>query len=138
LVYIFFEAIYVVYFCGHLVYFFTLCHVVTRKIWQPCSEYFSICILSTWHHEEGSWLGNVTQIYHPISEMWRLHFRVARWYLFKPKIPIWVTFGRSCNGSCWYILWSFGRFTVYSVYFMVIYYFCAHFGIFSQVLVCCT
>jgi hypothetical protein len=28
--------------------------------------------------------------------------------VFKPKIPIWVNFGGSCNGSCWYILLSFG------------------------------
>jgi hypothetical protein len=34
--------------------------------------------------------------------------RVARWYIFKPKIPIWVNFGGSCNGRCWYILWPFG------------------------------
>jgi hypothetical protein len=26
--------------------------------------------------------------------------RVARWYIFKPKIPIWVNFGESCNGRC--------------------------------------
>jgi hypothetical protein len=27
---------------------------------------------------------------------------VARWYTFEPKIPIWVNFGSSCNGRCWY------------------------------------
>jgi hypothetical protein len=36
--------------------------------------------------------------------------RVARLYTFKPKIPIWVNFGGSCNGRCCYILWSFGIF----------------------------
>jgi hypothetical protein len=30
--------------------------------------------------------------------------RVARWFVFKPKIPIWVNFGGPCNGKCWYIL----------------------------------
>jgi hypothetical protein len=25
--------------------------------------------------------------------------RVARWYIFKPKIPVWVNFGGSCNGD---------------------------------------
>jgi hypothetical protein len=25
-----------------------------------------------------------------------------------PKIQIWVIFGWSCNGRCWYILWTFG------------------------------
>jgi hypothetical protein len=36
--------------------------------------------------------------------------RVARWFVFKPKIQIWVNFGRSCNGRCWYILWTLGPF----------------------------
>jgi hypothetical protein len=27
--------------------------------------------------------------------------RVARWYIFKPKIPIWVNFGVCCNKRCW-------------------------------------
>jgi hypothetical protein len=30
--------------------------------------------------------------------------RVARWFVFKPKIPIWVNFGGPLNGKCWYIL----------------------------------
>jgi hypothetical protein len=29
--------------------------------------------------------------------------RVARWYIFKPKIPVWVNCGGSCNGWRWYI-----------------------------------
>jgi hypothetical protein len=28
--------------------------------------------------------------------------RVARRYILKPKIPIWVNFVGSCNGRCWY------------------------------------
>jgi hypothetical protein len=43
--------------------------------------------------------------------------RVARWYIFKPKIPICVNFGGSCNGRCWvnflafwYNSWLFGIF----------------------------
>jgi hypothetical protein len=36
--------------------------------------------------------------------------RVARWYIFEPKIQIWVNFGGSFNGRCWYILWPFGQF----------------------------
>jgi hypothetical protein len=34
--------------------------------------------------------------------------RVARWYIFKPKIPNWVNLIGHCNGRCWYILWPFG------------------------------
>jgi hypothetical protein len=30
--------------------------------------------------------------------------RVARWFVFKPKIPIRVNFGGPLNGKCWYIL----------------------------------
>jgi hypothetical protein len=30
--------------------------------------------------------------------------RVARWFVFKQKIPIWVTFGESCNGKSWHTL----------------------------------
>jgi hypothetical protein len=37
-----------------------------------------------------------------------LHNRVARWYIFKPKIPLWVNFGRPWNRKGWYILWPFG------------------------------
>jgi hypothetical protein len=37
--------------------------------------------------------------------------RVARWYIFKPKIPIWVNFGESCYGiyymAIWSVLWPF-------------------------------
>jgi hypothetical protein len=63
--------------------------------------------------------------------------RVARWFVFKPKIPIWVNFGVYCNGKYWYIdhlvyftaignmLWPFG------IFFWSI-------GIFSPVLVFCT
>jgi hypothetical protein len=36
--------------------------------------------------------------------------RVARWFVFKPKIQIWVNFGGSWNGRCWYILWTLGPF----------------------------
>jgi hypothetical protein len=35
---------------------------------------------------------------------------VARWYVFKPKIPIWVNYGGPQSGKCFYILWPFGIF----------------------------
>jgi hypothetical protein len=38
--------------------------------------------------------------------------KVARWFVFKPKIPIWVNFGGPWNGKCWYILWPFGNVVV--------------------------
>jgi hypothetical protein len=64
--------------------------------------------------------------------------RVARWFVFKPKIPIWVNFGGSCNGKSWFILWPFGLFNGYRKYCMAIWYILWSFGIFSSVLVFCT
>jgi hypothetical protein len=56
--------------------------------------------------------------------------RVARWYILKSNIPIWVNFGESCNRRCWYIygrlvyitavcemLWPFYIVYCYLVYF---------------------
>jgi hypothetical protein len=55
--------------------------------------------------------------------------RVARWFSFKPKIPIWVNFG-CCDRRCWYtyfmviwsISWPSGIFYDFVVYFKVIWY----------------
>jgi hypothetical protein len=46
--------------------------------------------------------------------------RVARWYIFKPKISIWVNFGGPLNGKVWYSLWPFGIYYCHSVHFMAI------------------
>jgi hypothetical protein len=39
--------------------------------------------------------------------------RVARWFVFKPKIPIWINFGGPKNGKCWYtycmVIWNILR-----------------------------
>jgi hypothetical protein len=51
-----------------------------------------------------------------------LQCRVARWFVFKPKIQIWVHFVGFCNERCWYILWTFGTVRGNLVYFF-------HFGI---------
>jgi hypothetical protein len=47
----------------------------------------------------------------------RQRTRVARWYIFKPKIPIWVNFGVPWNGKGWYMLWPFGIYLGHLVYF---------------------
>jgi hypothetical protein len=57
-------------------------------------------------------------------------FRVVRWIVFKPKLPIWVNFIGSCNGSCCYILWPFGIFYGHLVYFVAIWCILLLFGIF--------
>jgi hypothetical protein len=51
-----------------------------------------------------------------------LGYRVARWFVFKPKNPIWVNFGWSCNIKSWYILRAFGLFYCHWKYFMAIRY----------------
>jgi hypothetical protein len=40
-----------------------------------------------------------------------MYIRVARWYIFKPKIPIWVNFGGPWIGKRWpsgnlVVIWS--------------------------------
>jgi hypothetical protein len=63
--------------------------------------------------------------------------RVAKWFLFKPKIPICVNFGGSSNGRCWCILCPFDQFSGHLAYFMAIGYIVPSFGTFLHVLVCC-
>jgi hypothetical protein len=48
--------------------------------------------------------------------------RVARWLIFRPKIAIWVDFGRSCSGRCWCNLWTFGLFYGHLIFSMDIWY----------------
>jgi hypothetical protein len=61
--------------------------------------------------------------------------RVARWFVFKPKIPIRVNFGGASIGKCFYVLWPFGIFYGDWGYFMTIWYilysFCAFFPVFG-------
>jgi hypothetical protein len=68
--------------------------------------------------------------------LWDMYFtytRVARWYIFIPKIPIWYTLeglGTVNVGifwAIWYVLWAFGIF-------------CSHLlhDTFFPILVCCT
>jgi hypothetical protein len=49
-----------------------------------------------------------------------------------------VNFGGSCNGNCWYILWTYGLFYGHWKYFVAIWYISWSVGIFSPVLVCCS
>jgi hypothetical protein len=53
----------------------------------------------------------------------RISFGVARWYIYKPKIAIWVKFGVSCKLRSWYIswpfnlLWTFDLFWLFGIFF---------------------
>jgi hypothetical protein len=57
------------------------------------------------------------------------NYRVARWFLFKPKILIWVNFGGPQIGNFLYILWPFGLFYRHLGYFMIIWYIFSGFDI---------
>jgi hypothetical protein len=65
--------------------------------------------------------------------LWRRGTSVARWFIFKPKILIWVNLGRPCSGrfwyfyvrfvyftAKWYILWSFGTFGIFFPFWYVV------------------
>jgi hypothetical protein len=51
------------------------------------------------------------------------YFRVARWYVFKPKNRLWVNYGGLWNEKSWYILWQ---------YLTVIWYILWPFGILAE------
>jgi hypothetical protein len=44
----------------------------------------------------------------------------------------WVNFGGSCNGRCWYILWTIGKFYSHLVNFVAIWYIVSRFGMLHQ------
>jgi hypothetical protein len=64
--------------------------------------------------------------------------RVARWFVFKPNIPIWVNFGGPYIGKLLYIychlniLWIFGVFYDHLVHFVFIWYIFSGLGIMHQ------
>jgi hypothetical protein len=59
-----------------------------------------------------------------LAEKGRFRFvgiRDARWFVFRPKIQIWVNLEGCCDGRCWYIILPFGLFTyVHLAYFTAI------------------
>jgi hypothetical protein len=61
------------------------------------------------------------------SLLWKveLGIRVARWFVFKQKIQIWVNFVGALEWKAlvWF-LWSFGIFYGHLLYFMAIWFFC--------------
>jgi hypothetical protein len=79
-----------------------------------------LCILLFHQNAQKIMAKLVTYFPAPPPPLKTLCFRVARWYIFSPKIAIWVNFGGSCNRICWHILWPFGLFYAHLVYIMVI------------------
>jgi hypothetical protein len=49
-----------------------------------------------------------------------IEFRVARWYILIPKIPIFKDFGWPWSEKLLYVLWVFGIFYDHLEYFMII------------------
>jgi hypothetical protein len=45
-----------------------------------------------------------------INQLKPVPVRVARWFHFRPKMPVWVYFGGPWNGKCCNIYRSFGIF----------------------------
>jgi hypothetical protein len=72
------------------------------------------------------------------GKVFSISVRVARWFVFKPKIPIWVNFWRVlCKILVhlmifWTILWPLAIFYGHLVYFVVIWYIFPRFGILYQ------
>jgi hypothetical protein len=60
--------------------------------------------------------------------------KVARWYIWIPKIPIWVYFEGHWNAKCWYNLWTLGIFYCHLVYDMALWYIFWPSGIYFSVL----
>jgi hypothetical protein len=75
---------------------------------HPFQILYKVDVLKVWAEPE-----NDTSLGSNYKLIWnmklRFSVRVARWYIFKQKIQIWVNFGGSCNWRCWYISCSFGR-----------------------------
>jgi hypothetical protein len=90
-------------------------------------EVANFCIFCLLHHFHYFWIGSVLAE----QSFWLQQLlltcnvesnRVARWHIFKPKALIWVNFGGSCNGRCWYILWPFCQCSGHLVLLVVIWY----------------
>jgi hypothetical protein len=64
-----------------------------------------------------------------------IEIRVARWYIFIPKIPVWVYFGGPWNGYFMIIcniLLPFGKLYGHWVYYVVIWYISPRFGMLQK------
>jgi hypothetical protein len=57
--------------------------------------------------------------------------RIARWFIFRPKIPILIHFCRPRNGKCGSILWTFGTFKSSWYILWQFWYIFSHFGKFE-------
>jgi hypothetical protein len=102
---------------GNLVDFYPFWYFVPRKIWQPCTK---LCLHSLISLKWDWYVGGTSQLLSAIDTWTTLHSRwqqerlgrVARWYIFIPKIPICI-FWRALKSTCWSMLWQFGNFVIW-------------------------
>jgi hypothetical protein len=86
---------------------------VTRKVFREvtkCSK--SLSFGKTFLHEIFFYIKDLSKRYKNVALNLKSWGRVARWHIFKPKIPIWVNFGGPWKGKGWYILYPFQYITV--------------------------
>jgi hypothetical protein len=92
-------------------YFFPFWYVVLRRIWQPWSPPLAKAVPLKLAQDKQKFgksdktfvaICRHTKLCTATEDLRDLH-RVARWYIFIPKIPIWVNYGVPWNGIFWYI-----------------------------------
>jgi hypothetical protein len=105
---------------------------VMYSVWQRTASFWAIFITNASGHPASNQSRKMQHSNDTASA------RVARWFVFKPKIPIWEKISGSWIGSCRYILWTFGTFYGHLGYFMTIWYIVCSFGTVFPVLVSCT
>jgi hypothetical protein len=66
----------------------TLAYQIARTFFT--SDLFRLVLLSNWK----------TSFFEPFCAIFSMQSRVARWFVFKPKISILVNFGGCCDGRC--------------------------------------
>jgi hypothetical protein len=98
--------------------------------WWPCTKQLSRCCLCTWDSSNFDvyaqknlmdtvhcldYIHNLCNIFYWAKLNLRITLspqtiwsRAARWYVFKPKLQIWVNFGGPWNEKSWLFLWPFG------------------------------
>jgi hypothetical protein len=78
-------------FCGHFGIFLPFWYVVKRQIWQPWKTSFAtLNTLSAKSDSFGKQFSSKLQVRVAYAE---IRSRIARWFILKPKIPLWVNFG---------------------------------------------
>jgi hypothetical protein len=112
--------------------FFSSCVFCNKNIKLAGSNFFKRIFLGILE------IGLTKQLLSFLLFVFYFFSRVARWFIFKPKIQIWVNFLGLWNGKCLYVYWSFGKLTAIWYFLgpidnlVVIWYILPRFGILCQ------